>query len=74
MGCYPEEKIVEWCGILKRIHGKTINISSKRFYKTIKRSGIQISLEKKTRQISIVKEDRQGLVFFVAKYSDNKTF
>ena len=46
----------------------------KAFYELIKRSGIQITIEKKkkSREISILKEYRQALGFFVAKYPDKK--
>ena len=46
----------------------------KGFHEPNKRSGNQNTIEKKKkpREISILKEDRQALVLFVAKYPDKK--
>ena len=46
----------------------------KGFYEPIKRSGIQITKEKKKkpREVSILKEDRHALDLSVAKYPDKK--
>ena len=59
---------------LKDFREKRLASREKGFYKLIKRSGIQITIEKKKkpRKISILKEDRQALVLFVAKYPDKK--
>ena len=53
---------------------KRLASREKGFYEPIKRSGIQITIEKKKkpREISILKEDRQALGLFVAKYSGKK--
>ena len=46
----------------------------KGFYKPIKKSGTQITIEKKKepKELSILKEDRLALGLFVAKYPDKK--
>ena len=59
---------------LKQFIEKRLTSRKKGFYEPIKRSGIQITIEKrkKPREISILKEDRQALGLFVAKYPDKK--
>ena len=59
---------------LKEFIGKPLAFREKGFYEPIKRSGIQINIEKKKkrREISIFKKDRQVFSLFVAKYPDKK--
>ena len=59
---------------LKEFIGKPLASREKGFYEPIKRSGIQINIEKKKkrREISIFKKDRQVFSLFVAKYPDKK--
>ena len=59
---------------LKEFIEKRLASFEEGFYEPIKRSDIQITIEKKekTREISILKEDRQALGLFVAKYPDKK--
>ena len=56
------------------MHKKQLASREKGSYEPIKRSGIQITIEKKKRpsEISVLKEDRQALGLFVAKYPDKK--
>ena len=53
---------------------KQLASREKGFYEPIKRSGIQTTIEKKEkpREVSILKEDRQALGLFVAKYPGKK--
>ena len=59
---------------LKEFIEKPLASREKGFYEPIKRSGIQINIEKKKqpREISIFKKDRQAFSLFVAKYPDKK--
>ena len=59
---------------LKEFKEKQLASREKGFYEPIKRGGIRITIEKKKkpREISILKEDRQALGLFVAKYPDKK--
>ena len=59
---------------LKEFKEKQLASREKGFYEPIKRGGIRITIEKqkKPREISILKEDRQALGLFVAKYPDKK--
>ena len=58
---------------LKDFIEKRLTSPEKKFYEPIKRSHIQITIEKKKpREISILKEDRQVLGPFVAKYPVKK--
>ena len=60
---------------LKELIEKPLVSREKRFYEPIKRSNIQITIEKKKklREISILKKDRQALRLFVAKYPDSSS-
>ena len=60
---------------LKELIEKPLVSREKRFYEPIKRSNIQITIEKKKklREISILKKDRQALRIFVAKYPDSSS-
>ena len=59
---------------LKEFIEKRLASREKGFFKPIKRSVIQIIIEKKkkTREISILKENQQVLGLFIAKYPDKK--
>ena len=59
---------------LKEFIEKRLASREKGFFKPIKRSGIQITIEKKEkpREISILKENQQVLGLFIAKYPDKK--
>ena len=59
---------------LKEFINKRLGSSKQGSYKPIKRSSIQIMIEKKkkVREISILREDWLTIGLFVAKYPDNK--
>ena len=60
---------------LKEFIEKPLVSREKGFYEPIKRSSIQITIEKKKklREISILKEDRQALGLSVEKYPDSSS-
>ena len=60
--------------MFKRIHWKRLKSPEKGFYKIIKMSGIEITIEKKEKpnEISILKEGRLALGLFVANYAVKK--
>ena len=73
MGYSPQEKKDKEC--LKEFIEKRITSPEKGFYKPIKTSGVQVTIEKKKkpRWISILKENRLALGLFVGNYAVKKT-